>query len=321
MVKYKAAIVGLGQVGLSFDRDTKRTGIWTHFSAFTRLVDRYELVAVCDVSSARLDEATSRCAALRTYACIDDLLGCESLDVVSICTPPRFHGEQIIKCAGKVRAIICEKPLCEDIWQGEEVIHTCLSQGTLLAVNYYKRYDGCIPHVRERIQSGAVGTIRTVTAWYAGPLDAVGSHMIDLLRFILGDISLQKVTALGREHYTAVFISDKGILVEMNSTGPREDFIFEVDILGSGGRIRILDNCTHAEFYRFQESQQYTGYRELFLEPARSYVTNDRFLPLFLEIADRLDNGVQGPLLSDGLNALETQRILSEINTHLEKQV
>jgi len=321
MIKYKAAIVGLGQVGLTFDRDAKRTGIWTHFSAFERLADRYELVAVCDVDSARCVEATTRCPAVRTYGCIDDMLGSESLDIVSICTPPKFHGKQIMKCAGKVRAIICEKPLCEDISEGQEVVLACLNQGTLLAVNYYKRYDGCIPYVRERLQSGAVGAIRTVTAWYSGPLDAVGSHMIDLLRFILGDLRVQTVTSLDRERYAAVLMSKKDVLVVINRAGPREDFIFEVDILGSKGRIRILDNCTHAEFYRYQKSPQYTGYKELFQEPARSYVTHNRFLPLFMEVADRLDAGVQSALLSDGVNALETQYVLEEINVQLEKQL
>jgi predicted dehydrogenase len=321
MKKHKAAIVGLGQVGLLFDEDPKRIGVWTHFTAYERLANRYELIAVCDCVASRCSMAAKRSPAIRCYEHLEEMLAAESIDVISLCTPPAVHAEQILACAGKVRAIICEKPLSHELDAGQKAIKACMAQDTVLAVNYYKRYDGCIPHVIKRLKAGDIGILRTATAWYSGPLDAVGSHVVDLLRYLLGPLNIKSLVALGPERHITILTGDGNSLIIINSTASREDFIFEIDLLGSEGRIRILDNGSHAEFYRFEDSLQYGGYKELFREPTRGHVSNERFLPLFTAVADRLDGIIGDPLVSDGVSAFESQILINEIKEKVEKNI
>lgn len=303
----RAAIVGLGQVGMLFDADPNRRRTWTHFSAYEQLTDRFELVAVCDPDPDRCRRAAERLPAVRTFATLDDLLRAESLDIVSLCTPIAIHAEQVKACAGRTRAIVCEKPLSANLASAEAAVGSCATSGTLLAVNYYKRFEGVVQEAARLIGDGALGAVHTATAMYAGPLDAVGSHAVDLLHFLLGPL---EVTAVAGESALLRF-GDGGVAALM-ATGPRADLVFEIDLIGSEGRARITDNCERLEVARFAKSTRYAGYRELARAEDDVHAASDPFLSLFAELADALD-GSRQPLTSDGASALATQRVLDKI--------
>jgi predicted dehydrogenase len=144
--------------------------------------------------------------------------------------------------------------------------------------------------------------------------------MIDLLRYLLGPLSVKSVRAVTAERYTTILTFGADGLAVLHATGPREDFIFEIDLIGSKGRIRILDNCSHSDFYCFEDSRRYGGYRELFLEPSREYVSSERFLPLFLEVANCLD-GHDGLLIADGRSALATQKVMEDVSRKIREML
>lgn len=310
----RAAIVGLGQVGMLFDDDPGRRRIWTHFSAYERLAGRFELVAVCDPNEERTQRALARRPSLRAFATIEELLDMAQPDVVSLCTPVSIHAEQILASAGRVRAIICEKPLSADSTSAKQAVEACATSGTLLAVNYYKRFEGAVQRATRLLGDGTVGSVRAATALYAGPLDAVGSHAVDLLQFLVGPLDLADVVS-DEGGGCATFRFDGNRIATLLCTGPREDLVFEVDLICSEGRIRILDNCERLTAFRFERSTRYDGYRELVALPNEPSEGGEPFLLLFEEVADALD-GSEGPMTSDGASALFTQRILERIETN-----
>src|SRR6185437_3524220 len=103
--------------------------------------------------------------------------------------------------AGKARAIVCEKPLGGRGADATRVVERCKAAGTLLAINYYKRFDGSVPTAAQLIRSGKLGTIRSASALYAGPLEAVGSHAIDLLCFLVGSLELRHAERTAEDGY------------------------------------------------------------------------------------------------------------------------
>jgi predicted dehydrogenase len=309
-MRHRAAIVGLGRVGMLFDDDPRRTRVWTHFTAYERLADRFDLVAVCDPDADRRAAAVTRLPDVRDYASLGELLDSESLDVVSICTPVPLHAEQIEACAPRVRAIVCEKPLSTDVASAERASAACAETGTLLAVNYYKRFETAVDAAHGLVNDGELGDARAATALYSGPLDAVGSHAVDLLHFLLGPL---EVTAA--EDGSALLRFGERGFATLVRTGPRDDLVFEVDVLGSEGRARILDNCERIEVSRFAASPRYDGYRELVTSATRNGGGSEPFLRLFEEVVDALDGG-PARLRSDGESALGSQRILDAIEAH-----
>jgi predicted dehydrogenase len=312
MTHYKAAVVGLGQVGLLFDDDPKRSGVWTHCGAYERLAARFDLVAACDPEAARRAKAQARFPALHVYADVDEMIRHEPLDVISLCTPPDLHLGQIESLAGKARAIICEKPLGGRGVDAARVVERCKAASTLLAINYYKRFDGAVPMAAQMVRNGRLGTIRSAIALYAGPLDAVGSHSIDLLCFLLGPLELRHAERTADDRHVAIFSFTGDGRAVLHQTGPREELIFELNIIGSKGCIRILDNCDRLEYKAFVESPRYGGYLELQDAQTPGFKTAERFLPLFEEVADCLDGGLTS-LTSDGTNALLVQTLLEKI--------
>jgi len=121
---------------------------------------------------------------------------------------------------------------------------------------------------------------------------------------------LKEVCRLSEDRISAILTFGREGMALLHCTGPREDLIFELDIIGSDGRVRILDNANRYERYRFAPSQHYGGYRELFPCSDPESELNPRFLPLFHEVADILD-GQSRTLTASGRSALDTQSILN----------
>lgn len=290
-----------------FDDEPERQGVWTHFSAYERLDERFELVAVCDPEPERRERAAARRPSVRAFASLPELLDAEPLDVVSLCTPIELHAAQLEECAGRARAVVCEKPLSADLDSGMRALAACEAGGTIVAVNYYKRFEGAVQAAAGLLADGAIGELRTALALYTGPLDAVGSHAVDLLHFLAGELTVVHADGAGALATTA-----EGATAVLAAAGPRHDLVFEVDVIGSEGRLRILDNCERLELFRFAPSARYGGYRELEERPAPAGPPAERFLPLFLEVADTLD-GTPTRLTSDGASALATQATLDRI--------
>jgi UDP-N-acetyl-2-amino-2-deoxyglucuronate dehydrogenase len=298
---------------MKFDRDPKRTGVWTHFRAYEHLNELYDLAAVCDPDEESLRCAVERKPGLMTYTDLDELLENETLDVVSLCTPPELHIGQIMKCREHVKGILLEKPLGGTAEEAAGAVEACEQSGTLLLVNYYKRFDGAVPQFRRLMEAGRIGQVRHVTGYYSGPVEAVGSHLIDLCLYLFGPMKLEHRTGADTAA-SAVFRLERGGTLGLMSTGCREDLVFEVDAIGSEGRLRLMDNCARVESWTFQTSRRYDNYRELNLEPCEGGAVAERFLPLFEEMHEGL-LGSRTVFTSDGRSALVSQRLLMEMMT------
>ncbi len=308
--RLNAAIVGLGQVGLLFDEDSKRKGVWTHFTAYERLGKRVNLVAVCDPDKKRQQKALKRRHSVHVYGSLSQMLAREKIDLLSLCTPPALHARQIREAAGKVKAIICEKPLSERVADGKAAVTRCGTK-TALAVNYYKRFESPVEQMKALLKRKTLGRIHSVIGNYSGPFGAVGSHMVDTMRYLFGDWDVVSAhRAVGEEEaYSAILKSGtmKGIV---NWSGRRHDLVFELDVIGTAGRALMTDNFSTLRLSRFQRSKRYGGYRELSLPKKVPLPRRERFLPLFEDVVKHINGG---KLVSSGRDALKTQELMEKI--------
>ncbi len=92
--KKKTAVIGCGWFGRAHIRN---------FSALS------ELVAVCDKDK-QLAEKVAKDNNVRAYTDVNDLLSKESIDAVSVVTPPQFIPEIGLACARKGVNVLLEKP-------------------------------------------------------------------------------------------------------------------------------------------------------------------------------------------------------------------
>jgi predicted dehydrogenase len=137
-----------------------------------------------------------------------ELLGSPDIDAVYIATPPDTHAFYTIEAARHGKAVYVEKPMARTTEECREMIKVCGEMGVPLHVAYYRRGQPKFLKAKELLDSGVIGQIRSFSYLYACPapdidperpwllkkekagggmLYDVGSHMIDILLFMLGE--------------------------------------------------------------------------------------------------------------------------------------
>lgn len=136
------------------------------------------------------------------------LLGDPDIDAVYIATPPDSHAFYTMEAARHLKPVYVEKPMAHTVAECRSMVAACREAGVPLYVAYYRRGQPKFLKARELIASGALGDIRSFHYLYAdhppvldpnrawlmdraqaggGLLYDVGSHMINMLLFLLGD--------------------------------------------------------------------------------------------------------------------------------------
>ena len=201
---------------------------------------------------------------------------------MSVCTPAQSHAPIVIQAAqsGKVKAIYCEKALGVTLEEAEMAVDACKKSGVVLVVNYLRRWSGDYIMAKKIIKEGWIGKIQTVYGIFSGNIMHTGTHMFDLLLYFFGeplwvksklqDFKAQRKGSSGymfemSRHFndpdaTALIRFQNDIDVFVSGLS-KDYFIFEMDIIGEKGRIRIGNFLK--ELWISKPSIHYKGFREL----------------------------------------------------------
>ena len=126
-------------------------------------------------------------------------------DVVSVCSPNRFHYEHTLMALEAGCHVMCEKPPAMTPEQAREMCDTARKQGKVLAYDFHHRFALDTQQLREQVTNGVLGEIYVTTAralrrcgvpgWGVftnkelqggGPLIDIGIHMLDAAMYVLG---------------------------------------------------------------------------------------------------------------------------------------
>lgn len=326
-MKLRAGIIGLGNIGSLFDEDPKRKEVSSHVGAYLAFPN-IEIVAGVDPDLSKLDRFYKRCPKARLYQDYSEMLDDNRLDIISICSPTASHFEILSRAVDSdIKAIFCEKPIASRIEDAQQMVKICRAKNIILAVNHTRRWDQRYRHVKEYIDQGKIGEIRSIIGSYSDEVFMVGTHLIDMLRFFGGDVDW--VTGEGGDlesddpAISGFMFFKNGAKGFITCNGKRENLIFEIDVLGSEGRIRIVDNGYLTEFFRFEESNRYSGYRELKRQPMPKTKTVKNPLVLAVEnVIECIEKGGEPACTGeDGLKALEIAVNLSNSARNGNKKI
>lgn len=142
------------------------------------------------------------------YDSIEDLLSDDQIDAVHIATPVYLHCEHVILSAEYGKHILCEKPMALNVDECQRMISACKSNGVMLQVCFLLRFHPCFQEIKLLIDNGTLGEIVEARVallksynieeglWRRDPeksgggvLMDMGSHAIDLICYLLGDVS------------------------------------------------------------------------------------------------------------------------------------
>ncbi len=312
--KYTAVIVGCGRIGCGFDDDPKRKYIATHAKAYATN-PKINLSALVDVNT----ELSSKYAKLynvtNTYTDFSQMLEQEHPDIISICTWNNTHlplVEQAVKYG--VKAIFCEKPISNSINNAKKMLQLCQEHQIILMIDHQRRFDPTHLEAKKFIEQGNLGRVQQANCRYTAGIANTGSHMFDLLRFMLGEV--EWVQALESENKSPNIIDPnfdglikfkKGVLCTMQAFDVKDYLLFELEILGTKGKIVITNSGFNFEYFQAEESELFSGYKELIKTelPFKKYQVNF-MVDAVNHLVECLDKNNK-PICSgeDGLAALE----------------
>lgn len=182
-----------------------------HFNSLETIKDA-RLVAFADMNTERAEAAARRFDG-KAYADARKMLEAEDLDAVYVCLPPHVHGEAEILSAQKGCALFIEKPVAHTVKIGEKIGAAIEESGVITAVGYHWRYSGATERVQDLLKGKKapqpamcyghwLGGFPGVPWWRrldqsAGQLVEQTTHIVDLARYLMGEItSVSSVAAL-----------------------------------------------------------------------------------------------------------------------------
>ena len=195
----RVGIIGLGLAGR------------VHLDGW-RATDGVEVVAISDPSSDARTWAAD--AGLRPFDDPFTMIARESLDAVSICTPPASHGPLTLACLEKGVHVLCEKPLATNPADALGMLARAVEADRRLVLATKFRHVPDIIRAREVIAAGEIGEVLTFEVLFSSVVDMTkrwnaqatvagggviidnGCHAFDIVNFLFDSIVRVHATRL-----------------------------------------------------------------------------------------------------------------------------
>ncbi len=266
-VPYNVLIVGAGKIGAFFDRPGSKD-VLTHAHAFTKQAG-FRLAGFVDTDIMAAQQAAAIWGG-QAFSDIDPALAQLQLDVVCLAMPDEFHYEYLKKLASSnIKLILAEKPLCRTLAEAEEIKQLYDDSLIAVAVNYLRCFVPEFIQLRDRIRTGEFGRYISGTGYYGKGFQHNGSHMLNLIEFLLGIIKGGQVISREMDFYqddpslSVVLDIEKQGNFYLQNIDCRYYTIFELDLLFAHKRIRMRDSGFYIEEYDIIDSPTFTGYKNL----------------------------------------------------------
>ena len=166
-----------------------------------------ELHALLSRDAGRAEQLAAEHGARTYYTTVDELLSDETLEAIYVSTPVYLHCEQVIEAAERGFHVLCDKPMAMNAEECQQMIDACQANGVHLQICFLFRFHSCFQQIKNWVAEGRLGHIVhgrvpflkpfpvPPGAWRGNPdqggggsLMDLGSHGVDLLRYILGEV-------------------------------------------------------------------------------------------------------------------------------------
>ena len=167
------------------------------------------VAAVCAKEPDVLAAVSQEHENLRCYEDFAEIVADPSIDLLVIATPHALHASMAIEAMHAGKHVIVEKPMCISLQECEAMIRAVEQTGKLLAVDQVLRFFPYYQSIKEHVADGGLGEIyyaeadylhntarliRERTVWRGSaehshyPILGGGSHSLDMLRWLVGEV-------------------------------------------------------------------------------------------------------------------------------------
>ena len=193
MKKLKAAVIGVGGISVN------------HIDNYIAHPD-VDLVAFCDINPDMLKKRGEQYDIKNLFADYNEMLAKMSeIDIVSVCTWNSAHAPATIAALNAGKHVLCEKPMAMNAAEAEQMRQAAIKNKRVLQVGFVRRFARDAALIRDFSAHGNLGDLYYARAAYVrrngnpggwfgdksrsggGPLIDLGVHVIDLVRYLMGN--------------------------------------------------------------------------------------------------------------------------------------
>ena len=313
-----AVIIGCGKMGGGAEESWSIEGTFSHAAAYNKH-SKFEVIAGVDCQQRNRDNFSKSWQAPHVFCSLENCI--ESglkFDVASVCVPTSQHADILNKLLETdVLAVMCEKPLTDDYTSSKGIADQYQQRGKLLSVNYPKIYFEGVGALKKELDSKYWGEVKTIVGFYNKGIRNNGSHLVNLLQYLLGNIQINGVTK-SREGFSphdptvdAFLQSESGVPIYLIG-GDHKDFdLFEIQLIAEKGVVAIEQSGNRIRRRRTMPHPNATGYKALKAGEWWDEKIETGILPVINNFWDAISN--DKALLTGGKQAAETDFICSNL--------
>ncbi len=186
-----------------------------------------------------------------------DLLARDDIHLINVCTPNHLHHDQVIDALRAGKHVYCDKPLSVSLQEAREMWEAAKNASGIHQMTFNYRFIPAILRARQLIDAGALGRVYQFRVAYlhSSYIDAnrpmswrldkakggggaafdLGSHVIDLIRYLLGDFASVMSTM-------ETFVKDRPVAPGSSERAPVEvDDVFWMQVRLASGAVGTVE--------------------------------------------------------------------------------
>ena len=201
MKTYRAAVIGCSRMGAFIDHEVPDYQAiklpYSHAAGFYA-EERTDLIACSDLRTDVMEQFGTQydVPKSRQYTDYHQLIEQEQPDIVSVATQPEHRAEVVIHAAEHgVKAIYAEKAMAASMDEADAMVEAVERNGAFLNLGTNRRWHTGFDKMKEIIDSGELGRLKTLIIYGNGTLFNTASHNFDLVLRLNSDHKAEWVSA------------------------------------------------------------------------------------------------------------------------------
>lgn len=242
---------------------------------------RTDLIAICGRSEARVAEAANRYRYQGYYTDWQQMVKDPRIDVFDNCGPHELHCEPSIAAAEAGKHVLCEKPLGMDSQETARMLEAVRQAGLKHMCGFNYRFLPAVRLARDIIEQGLLGEIAHFRGMYLRDVQhtgvssphegwqraflGLGCHVIDMARFLVGDITSVEAMVLDKGFVTLVeFGAGAKGTIEANQLCPGGKNRHTWEIHGTRGSLKWdLEDLNRLHMLLEDAPEELRGFRDV----------------------------------------------------------
>ena len=194
--------IGVGVLGTGFARTTQIPVLQS--------IPGFEVVGLYSRNMTRAYDLAQEFGLRRAFDDVERMLKVEEIELVLVSTPPHLHLPQSLAALRAGKHVLCEKPTALHAGEALDMWNAAKASGRLALLDHELRFHPKRVRMKEMIDEGFTGTPWLVEhhitgpfradpsrpwSWWSdaaqggGALGALGSHAVDAVRRLVGEIA------------------------------------------------------------------------------------------------------------------------------------